>query len=270
MGDPQQREIRSGLEEAHRVVARLRGEDGCPWDREQTLDSLKPYLLEGCYELLEALDSSDPERHKEELGDVLLQILLQSRIREEEGEFAFDDVAHTLSHKLVRRHPHVFGDVSVSSSEDVVRNWAAIKAGEKGHKDASLLDGVPVDLPALQRAQRIQSRASRAGFDWEASDPVLDKIDEELSETRDAIASGNPGRVRDEIGDLLFSIVNLCRHENVNADDALRRTTRKFIARFQELEKRLSAENREPTGATLAEMDEHWDQIKREERTDRR
>lgn len=266
MGDLQKRGGVSGLEEARDVVARLRGEDGCPWDKEQTLESLKPFLLEECYELLEAVDSGDPDLHKEELGDVLLQVLLQSRIRQEEGEFEFDDVARALSAKLVRRHPHVFGNVNVSSSDEVIRNWDAIKANEKGSRAASLLDGVPCDLPALHRAQRIQSRASRAGFDWEDVEPVLDKINEELTETREAVASGCPERIRDEIGDLFFSIVNLCRLEDVNADDALRQTTRKFIGRFQEMERRLRAKGLEPADATPAEMDEIWEHIKSEGR----
>ena len=175
MADHPKRGGVSALEEAINVVARLRGDDGCPWDKEQTLESLKPYLLEECYELLEALDTGDSDLHKEELGDVLLQVLLQSRIRQEEGDFAFDDVARALSAKLIRRHPHVFGDVRVSDSEEVIRNWDAIKATEKGNKVGSLLDGVPRDLPALHRAQRIQLRASRAGFDWKEIEPVSRK-----------------------------------------------------------------------------------------------
>jgi tetrapyrrole methylase family protein/MazG family protein len=265
MGNTQKRADPSGFEQAYDVVERLRGEDGCPWDREQTLETLKPYLVEECYELLEALDSGDPDCHKEELGDVLLQVLLQSRIRQEQGEFEFDDVARSLSTKLIRRHPHVFGDVNVANSDEVVRNWDAIKANEKGCSDASVLDGVPLELPALQRAQRIQSRVSRVGFDWDNVEPVLEKIVEELAETKEAIASGSPERVRDEIGDLLFSIVNLCRLEKVNADDALRHATRKFIMRFQEVERRLRAKGMGPSDVTLAELDAHWEHIKQEE-----
>jgi len=265
MGDPQKHADQGGFEQACDVVARLRGEGGCPWDREQTLETLKPYLVEECYELLEALDSGDPDNHKEELGDVLLQILLQSRIRQEQGDFEFDEVARSLSAKLIRRHPHVFGDVSVANSDEVVRNWDAIKADEKGSTDASVLDGVPLALPALPRAQRIQSRASRVGFDWQNVEPVLAKIAEELTEMKEAVWSGDSERIQDEIGDLLFSIVNLCRLENVDADDALRHSTRKFIMRFQEVERRLRAQGKGPSDVTSSELDAHWERIKKDE-----
>lgn len=265
MGYPQKHANQGGFKQAYDIVAQLRGEDGCPWDREQTLESLKAYLVEECYELLEAVDSGDPDSHKEELGDVLLQILLQSRIRQEQGDFEFDDVARSLSAKLIRRHPHVFGDVSVANSDEVVRNWDAIKADEKGSVNASVLDGVPLALPALQRAQHIQSRASRVGFDWEDVGPVVAKIAEELAELKDAISSGNPERIQDEVGDLLFSIVNLCRLGDVNADDALRDSTRKFIIRFQEVERRLHAQGKGPCDVTLAELDACWEKIKKGE-----
>jgi len=248
------------------VVARLRGPDGCPWDREQTLDTLRPYLVEESYELLEALDANDPLRHKDELGDVLLQVVLQSRIREEEGAFCLDDVAHTLCDKLIRRHPHVFGDVDVADADEVIRNWEAIKADEKGSGPGSVLDGVPRELPALHRAQRVQSRASRVGFDWADKRDVLGKVDEELGELKDALGQGDGPRVRDEIGDLLFSIVNLCRFERIHAEEALRQTIAKFSRRFVEIEKRVREEGRTLETLTLAEMDRHWDAIKREER----
>lgn len=245
------------------IVARLRAKDGCPWDREQTLDSLKPYLLEECYELLEAVDAGDADAHREELGDVLLQIALHTQIRGEEGRFSFEDVARVLSDKLVRRHPHVFGDVAVADSREVVKNWDAIKATEKrAATRTSLLDGVPKHLPALQRAQRLQSRASRAGFDWPDVSGVLDKVEEEVDEIREAAAAGDPARVEEELGDLLFSLVNLCRFQHVNAEDALRKTTGKFARRFHEIERRLQAEGKSLKDVTLAELDRHWDAAK--------
>ena len=247
------------------VVDRLRGEGGCPWDREQTIESLKQYLVEESYEVLDAIDDGDPDRHKDELGDVLLQVLLHSRIRAEEGVFTFDDVVNVLTEKLVRRHPHVFGDVEVDGSEGVLRNWEAIKAGERGGDGGSAVDGVPRHLPALQKAQRIQSRVSRVGFDWPDGDGPAKKVDEELAEVREAIESGEPARIRDEIGDLLFAIVNLCRFHEVHAEEALRTTVDRFSARFREVERRMRSKNRDMTGCSLEELDECWEAVKRDE-----
>lgn len=247
------------------IIARLRGPGGCPWDREQTLDSLRPFLLEECYELLEALDSGDPARHLDELGDVLLQVVLQARIREEQGAFSFADVARVLSEKLVRRHPHVFGEVQVANAQDVVRNWDAIKATEKAQPDASVLDGLPPALPALQKAQRLQSRAARQGFDWPEASGVWAKIDEELAEVRAALTAADHARVEDEIGDLLFTIVNLSRRHQVTAEEALRRAAAKFERRFREVERRMRAEGRALNATSLAEMDRHWNAVKADE-----
>jgi len=247
------------------VIARLRGPGGCPWDREQTLDSLRPYLLEECYELLEALDSGDPARHLDELGDVLLQVVLQARIREEQGAFAFEDVARVLSEKMVRRHPHVFGDVQVTGTQDVLRNWDAIKATEKEQPEASALDGLPPALPALQKAQRLQSRAARQGFDWPEASGVWAKLDEELAEVRAALATADAAKVEDEIGDLLFTIVNLSRRHHVTAEEALRRASAKFERRFREVERRMRAEGRALSADSLADMDRHWNAVKADE-----
>jgi MazG family protein len=248
------------------IVARLRGPDGCPWDREQTLDSLRPYLIEESYELLESLDADDPDHHREELGDVLLQVLLQARIREEMGAFSFTDVAQGLADKLVHRHPHVFGDVTVRDARDVVRNWEAIKSREKPERAGSALDGVPVALPSLQRAQRVQTRASRVGFDWPDAAPVLDKVVEELGETREAIAGGAPERVGEELGDLLFSVVNLARVHGVNAEEALRRATQRFIRRFRAVEVQVRQAGRNVRDCSLEELDALWNAVKTEER----
>lgn len=248
------------------IIARLRSPGGCPWDREQTLDSLRPYLLEECYELLEALDGGDPRRHCDELGDVLLQVVLQARIREEQGAFAFDDVARVLADKMVRRHPHVFGDVTVADSGEVVRNWEAIKATEAGRPVAeSALDGIPRALPALQRAQRLQARASRVGFDWPTPAAVWDKVDEELAETREALAAADAARLSEELGDLLFTVVNLCRLHAVQAEEALRQATARFERRFREVERRMAEEGRGLSRETLPDMDRHWAAVKRQE-----
>ena len=247
------------------VIERLRSTDGCPWDREQTLDSLKSHLVEECYELLDAIDSGDVCRHLDELGDVLLHVLLQARIREEEGEFSFADVARGLAAKLVRRHPHVFGDVEVEGVDQVLRNWEAIKAGESDGGKRSVLQGVPKHLPALQKAQRVQSRAASVGFDWDNHADVVAKIEEELDEVREAIAGGDEGRIRDELGDLLFAVVNLCRFRGVRAEDALNGTTSKFSERFREVERRVRAEDRTVEECSLAELDAHWEDVKKGE-----
>lgn len=257
----------SGIQRLLDIVARLRGEGGCPWDREQTPESLRQYLIEESYETLDAIDSGDAGRVKEELGDVLLQVALHARIREERGDFDFDAVAHRIADKLVHRHPHVFGDVKVSGSSEVLTNWETLKSAEKDGGKESVLDGVPRHLPALQRAQRVQSRAARVGFDWSDVRDVVAKVDEELAESKEAMADGDPARIREEIGDLLFSIVNLCRFREIEAEDALRGTVDKFTRRFKEVEGRIRAEGRQMKDCTLAEMDAHWNAVKRQEST---
>ncbi|MEI8243223.1 MAG: nucleoside triphosphate pyrophosphohydrolase, partial [bacterium] len=222
------------------IMARLRGPDGCPWDREQTLPSLKPHLLEETYELLETMDHADPAPHAEELGDLLLQVVFQARIREEQGAFALDDVAHGLADKLVRRHPHVFGDVQVDGSATVLRNWEAIKRTERKSATEgprSALEGVPRSLPALARAQRMQSKASRCGFDWPDVAGVEAKLVEEQAELDAARKAGDAAAVRHEVGDLLFSVVNLCRFLQVDAEDALQAASGRFAGRFREVER---------------------------------
>ncbi len=249
------------------VLKALRGPGGCPWDREQTLATLKPCLQEEAYELLETMDGADLPAHAEELGDVLLQVLFQAEIREENNQFTFDHVAAALAEKLIRRHPHVFGDATADSSEAVLRNWEQIKQLEKKDKPQhSALDGVPEALPALLKAQRTQAKAARVGFDWDTAAGAQAKLDEELAETRQAIASRNPDHIKEEIGDLLFTIVNLCRFLKVDAEDALRLSTAKFSRRFREVERRVKESKREMKNCTLAEMDRIWDTIKSEEK----
>ena len=228
----------SGVANLCEVMRRLRAPGGCPWDREQTLASLKPCLLEETYELLEAMDGRDLALHVEELGDVLLQVVFQCAIREEEGLFNFNDVAQVLTDKLVRRHPHVFGDVTARSSGEVLRNWEAIKQTEKSHQpDRSAIDGVPPALPALLKAQRIQAKASRVGFDWEDATGAIGKVEEEIGELKEAVEVGSAPQIEEEVGDLLFSIVNYCRFIGVDAESALERTCKKFSRRFRGVEK---------------------------------
>ena len=257
----------AGMKRLYEVMKRLRAPGGCPWDREQTLQTLKPCLLEETYELLEAMDGQDLALHVEELGDVLLQVVFQCAIREEEGLFAFDDVAEALAEKLIRRHPHVFGDAVVDSSGQVLRNWEAIKQTEKGKAaDRSAIDGVPQTLPALLKAQRTQAKASRVGFDWENSDGAAGKIAEEFAEVAEAVAGGDRQKVAEEMGDLLFSVVNYCRHIDVDAESALELANKKFGRRFREVERRIRAQGRNLKACTLAEMDAVWDEVKASER----
>ena len=250
------------------VIAALRGEGGCPWDRKQTLESLKPFLVEECCELLDALDHDSVAGHRDELGDVLLQILLQARIREEEGGFSFEDVAAHLRDKLIRRHPHVFGTAEAETPEDVVRNWNQIKQEERADAPARrTLEGLPSELPALLRAQRIQTRAARHGFDWDETAPVLDKIAEEVEEVREAIESGHVGNMEEELGDLLFAVVNLCRFQQVDAEGALRRACAKFARRFHAVEDRLAPARINMSDCDLHRLDQEWEAVKALERS---
>lgn len=257
-----------GIDRLLHVVDRLRGEGGCPWDREQTLETLKPYLVEECYEVLDALDGGNPDDHAEELGDVLLQIAMHARIRSETSVFTFDDVAHRIADKLIHRHPHVFGNVEVADSDEVRANWEQIKAKEK--KDASILAGIPRHLPALQKAQRLQSRAARVGFDWDKVHDVVAKIDEELAETREAMKQGDAKHLAEELGDLLFSVVNLARYVDINAEEALRQTCDKFIRRFKGVEQRVKDKGQILHECGLETLDAHWDAVKSEEQAARR
>ena len=246
------------------IMARLRGENGCPWDREQTSESIKPYLVEETYEVLEAIDEQDPAKLKEELGDLMLQIVFHARMAEEAGAFSISDVLATINDKLVRRHPHVFGDVKAETAQEVLFNWEQIKQTERrqamGH--ASLLDGVPRELPALLRAHRLQEKASRVGFDWKEAPQVFRKVEEELGELRAAMQGQTADRVEAELGDLLFALVNLSRFLAVNPEEALRKTIARFIARFRYIEEELARRDRSLRQASLEEMDALWAEAK--------
>ena len=248
------------------VIATLRGENGCPWDREQTHTSLKPTLIEETYETVEAIDSGDPEKLKEELGDLLLNIMLQAQIAAENQDFDIYDVIDTLTEKLIRRHPHVFGDVQVDDAEEVVKNWEAIKRQEAGYEDReSVLDGIPIAMPALLRGQKIQKRAARVGFDWDDIADVIAKVDEELVEVKESLHNNDSDAVEMEIGDLLFAVVNLCRFVDLQAEETLRKSNRKFIARFKRMEAELEKQGKTFAEQTLAELDEIWEEVKKDE-----
>ena len=244
------------------VLKALRAPDGCPWDREQTLASIQPCLQEECYELLSAMVGEDLANHREELGDVLLQVLFQCDIREEQGAFTFDEVVGELTDKLIRRHPHVFGEVDAKDTETVLRNWERIKQGEHKAPKASALDGVPEALPALLKAQRTQHKAAKVGFDWQDAEGPEAKIVEELAELKAAVAAGKPEAVADEYGDVLFSMVNLARHIGVDAESALRAATAKFAKRFRAVEARVKAAGKDMKAMSLTELDAVWDAVK--------
>lgn len=255
----------SGIARLLRIMTHLRGPEGCPWDREQTLESLKPCLVEETCELLEAIDEDDPDAHAEELGDVLLQVVFQSEIRAAEGAFDFDVVAHRLADKLERRHPHVFGEVAVSGSHEVVRNWNAIKQTESRHRThRSALDGIPQALPALQQAQKIQARAAKEGFDWPDARGVLDKLDEEQRELHQALHARDANAIRHELGDLLFTLVNLCRHLAFDAEGALRAANRRFTRRFKAVEARVSMRGEHMQTCSPEALDADWNVVKAE------
>ncbi|MGN1325846.1 MAG: nucleoside triphosphate pyrophosphohydrolase [Candidatus Spyradenecus sp.] len=247
------------------VLKALRAPDGCPWDREQTLQSIQPCLQEECYELLSAMVGEDLANHREELGDVLLQVLFQCDIREDQGAFTFDEVVGELTDKLIRRHPHVFGEVDAKDTEAVLRNWERIKQGEHKAPKASALDGVPEALPALLKAQRTQHKAAKVGFDWQDAEGPEAKIVEELAELKAAVAEGKPEAVAEEYGDVLFSMVNLARHIGVDAESALRAATAKFAKRFRAVEARVKASGKEMKALSLAELDAVWDAVKAEQ-----
>lgn len=233
----------------------------CPWDAKQTNESLRPNTIEEVYELAQALLSDEPAEIKKEIGDVLLHILFYSKIGEEKGQFDIVDVADALNHKLIFRHPHVFGDVSVNNAHDVEMNWEQIKLREKDGNH-SVLGGVPAALPALVKAFRVQEKAANVGFDWEKREDVWNKLTEETTETAAAIASGNADDIEAEFGDMLFAVVNAARLYGVNPENALERTNRKFIARFNHIEKCAARDGRKLKEMTLEEMDRYWNEAK--------
>ncbi|HEV2864631.1 MAG TPA: nucleoside triphosphate pyrophosphohydrolase [Pyrinomonadaceae bacterium] len=259
------------------LMARLRSPEGCPWDREQTYATLAPMILEEAYEAFEAVEAARegrPAELRDELGDLLFQIVFFAQVAGERGEFDIRDVTDAVHSKMVRRHPHVFGDVEVRDNQELLRNWEAMKAEEKRaagkqEPEASLLDGVSSKAPALMEAHQLTTKAARVGFDWERVEDIFDKLHEEIDELREAIrehrdsaGEGESARVREEVGDLLFAVTNIARHLSVEPEAALKLTNRKFRRRFRHIELGLRARGREPGQATLEEMEELWQEAK--------
>jgi MazG family protein len=260
-------ESENQLERLLEIMRRLRGPGGCPWDQKQSSDSIKMYAIEEAYEVVEAIESGSVSALEEELGDLLLQVVFHAQMQSEAGRFDFEDVARGISEKLVRRHPHVFGNKVVSGSDEVLTNWDAIKRQEKAAKGeaaevASILEGVPRALPALQRAHEVQKRAARSGFDWAAAEDVLAKLEEEIVEVREAIESGDQDALKEELGDLLFSGVNVCRFLGFNAEDLLRANVKKFERRFRSLEERVRVEKAELSELSIDLLEAHWQAVK--------
>jgi tetrapyrrole methylase family protein/MazG family protein len=247
-----------------KVVEKLRSPEGCPWDRQQTARSLRNYAMEEAYEVIEAIDAEDPSRLCEELGDLLLQVVLHAQIGREEGRFDIEEVITGINSKLIRRHAWVFGNEKADSPEDALKSWNRIKVDEKGGTEngASILDGVPRVLPALFKAFTITGRAAQVGFDWQKPGDVITKLREELEELESSIRSGAERDVEAELGDVLFVIANLARHLKVNPELALEKSNRKFLKRFAYIERRLSEKGLSPQEATLEEMDALWDESK--------
>ena len=259
------KQIADAFIELLEVLRRLRAPGGCPWDREQTSESLIPYLLEETYEIIEAIEEKNIETLKEELGDLSLHILFQAELARESGTFDISDSLRHISEKLIHRHPQVFDkNKSKQSTDDLNKSWEIAKQKEKQRDN--ILDGVPKNLPALIRARRIQEKAANVGFDWNELPPVLDKIDEEVAELKEAVALKDPESIKDEMGDVLFSLVNLSRFLDINPEDALRMTISKFETRFAKVEKELKKRGKVITDSTLEEMDEIWNEVKKKAR----
>lgn len=243
-------------------MTRLRAPGGCPWDREQKLEDLRPFIIEEAYEVTHAIEAGDRDSLREEVGDMLLQAVFVSEIAREEGSFDIWDSVTAIHDKLVRRHPHVFGEVKADDAETVLSNWEKLKSEERKKKKEGILSGVPTSLPALLKAQRLTEKAARIGFDWRRSEDILEKLDEEVAELRQEVSKGDEGAVREEIGDLLFTIVNLARRFGVDAENALQEANAKFTRRFEHVEAGLHESGRSFDQTSLEEMDRLWDEAK--------
>jgi len=256
-------ETLNSLSKLIKITDTLMGEDGCPWDKVQTRESLKPYLVEETYEVLEALDENDPEKIKDELGDLLYQILFHSKISSLKGEFDFRDVIDNLSEKMVRRHPHVFKDAKLSTPDQVIEQWEDIKKKEKNKTNQkSILDSIPKNLPSLIRAQKIQKKAAKEGFDWEKINDVFKKLDEEILEFKEAVLAKKNMDIQSEIGDIIFVITNISKFYKIDAEEALRSTNNKFIKRFHYIEQKLEEKGKTLKDSSLEEMEHYWQEAK--------
>lgn len=250
------------------IMSRLRGPGGCPWDREQTRTSLKPFLIEEAYEVLEAIESGEPSALEEELGDLLFQVIFHAQLASERGEFAMADVLRRLADKMTSRHPHVFGDAQVGTPGEALTQWEAIKQREALESGAprSVIDGVPRALPSLIRAQRITSKAARVNFDWPDARAAWTKVEEECREAAAALRADDPARVQEELGDVLFSVVNVARLASVDAEEALQGAIEKFRRRFTEMEGELRAQGKSVGNVSPAELERSWEAVKAQER----
>ncbi len=245
------------------IMKTLRGENGCPWDREQTHESIQKDTLEETYELMEAIDNKDDLNMLEELGDLLFHVVFHARIAEEDNRFTIDDVLKSIIEKMIRRHPHVFDSAEVEGSDQVLEQWDEIKKIEKKHKTITDdLRSVPKAMPALMRAEKVGKKAGKVGFDFENENQLMNKLQEEVEEVSEAMKKGDLEHFTEEIGDLLFQIVNISRFLKINPENALTKATEKFINRFEGIEELAAAEGRELDGLTLLQMDEYWDRIK--------
>lgn len=251
------------------VMARLRGEGGCPWDREQTRQSLTPFLIEEAYEVLEAIETGSPPELMEELGDVLFQVVFHSQLAQERGEFTMTDLLAALIDKMVRRHPHVFGDATVTTASEALAQWEHLKQAERSTEASpSLLDGIPRSLPALLRAHRVQSKASRVGFDWKKPEEAWEKVREEIDEVERSLQSVKRAEIEEEFGDLMFALVNVARLLGFDAEVCLHRATRKFQVRFAAMEAEVRREGKDLGRLSLEEMERRWQAGKARERSD--
>lgn len=247
------------------LMRKLRSKDGCPWDKEQSHASLKPHLVEETYEVIDAIDSGDPDKIKEELADLFFHIVFHCQIAKEKGAFDIGDVMALCLDKMTRRHPHVFGDASAATPEEVIRQWEEIKKKEKGNEDRkSVVDGLPRHLPALQKAQKLQKKVAKVGFDWTNIQDVIAKVDEELGEVKEAIQENKPENIEEEVGDLLFSVVNLARFLKLDTENVLHKTIYKFVGRFKRVETELASMGKDIEKCTLEEMDTVWNKVKEE------
>ena len=245
------------------IVNTLMGENGCPWDKVQTRESLKPYLIEEAYETLEALDGNNPEEIKEELGDLLYQILFHAKISENKKEFNITDVIESISNKMEHRHPHVFKKETLETPDEVATQWEEIKIKEKGKAGRkSVLDGIPSYLPSLLRSQKLQKKAANHGFDWDKISSVFDKLDEEVAEFKKAILSGKKKDMKEELGDILFVLVNIAKFNKIDAEEALRATNNKFIKRFQYIEAEVAKRGKTLKETPLEELEQYWQNAK--------
>lgn len=258
------KEYSPDLNGLHEIIKKLRSPEGCPWDRVQTAESLTPCISEECAELIEAIENKDEENIREELGDILMNVVFQAELAEERGSFTLTDVVRSINEKMIRRHVHVFGEASADNPEEVLKLWDKVKAGEHREDRKSLLDGIAQTMSPLSRAEKLQKKAAKVGFDWNNSTDIVKKIREELEEYETAAASGNEEAADEELGDLLFAVSNLARHrKRANSDALLRQANRKFERRFRYIEQRLTEAGKKLEEASLEEMDALWNEAKK-------